>query len=183
MIERGVVREVRWDLAEVLMTPDTPEACASCDTRGSCTEGPQGRILTVKAPQGTKPGQRVLVETDDGDEASLSAAAVVFLLAAAGIGAVVLSNSNQQVAGQTFPKTTYKPNTVASAFTEQGFVAIPKPKRVVVEEKEDTKAGRRPVRRNAAGKKPAAGGNDAGKGGRKFNFGGDPFGGGSGIVF
>ncbi|MEO1269055.1 MAG: hypothetical protein AAFX99_13220, partial [Myxococcota bacterium] len=114
-----------------------------------------------------------------------AAFAVVLLLGTVAVGAIMLNDKNQQVSGATFSKTTYKASTVASAFTEQGFVAIPKKEKEKEVEEEDSKAGRRGRFRRGRGARGKTSGGDK-KSNRKFDFGGGPFGGGgkgSGIVF
>ena len=75
MKERGIVRAIRGGVAEVEVTPASPEACRTC---GGCQEQPQGLALLVDAVDGLRPGSRVWIEVQEGGE--LGPAVAVFLL-------------------------------------------------------------------------------------------------------
>jgi sigma-E factor negative regulatory protein RseC len=62
-------------MAEVEVTPASPEACGSC---GGCEEQPKGPVLFVDADERMAPGRRVKIEVPEGGE--LGPAVVVFFL-------------------------------------------------------------------------------------------------------
>jgi len=122
------------------------------------------------APQSSKNGLMIMAMV-----------AVIFLLLTSVVAVLVFQSSQSQVAGQTFPKTTYKAMTVASSFTEEGFVAIPQ-KKVADEDAVPETAAKRPRRGKGAAKPAAKAKAKKKKGGKFKGLGSDPFGGGK-IVF
>jgi positive regulator of sigma E activity len=86
MVERGIVRAVSGDRAEVEMSPDSPEECRTC---GVCGERPSGRVLVAAGGRGLAPGQRVEVEVEG--VPGVAAAVVGFLVpvSALCLGAVI----------------------------------------------------------------------------------------------
>ena len=88
MVERGVVRAVSGDRAEVEISPAAPEECRTC---GVCDERPEGRVVVAAGGRGLAPGRRVEVEV--GAAPAVAAAVVVFLLPVAALCAGALVGS------------------------------------------------------------------------------------------
>jgi positive regulator of sigma E activity len=86
MVERGIVRAVSGDRAEVEICPEAPEECRTC---GICDERPGGRVLVAAGGRGLAPGR--LVEVEVGAVPGVAAAVVVFLVPVAALcgGALV----------------------------------------------------------------------------------------------
>lgn len=104
MIERGVIRAIKGGLAEVEVTPTSPEACETC---GGCEDQPRGPVLFVDAEEGMVPGRRVRIEVPEGGE--LGPAVVVFFLPvfAMVVGAVLGSMIPEWISGETGNSTGF----------------------------------------------------------------------------
>ena len=106
MIEQGVVRVVEGERAEVVIGPVPGDSCQSC---GSCSELPVGRVLEVDRIEGLAPGRKVLVETVERSE--LIPALVVFLLPVlslllgAGVGGFIARGLGWELGSSVLPQS------------------------------------------------------------------------------